>query len=408
MPARLCIIFTGVKLVENFVFEYPTKVYFGRGAVKNYLSAELKKYGRTVMLAYGGGSLKRNGVYDEVLSVLKDCGKTVVEFSGIMPNPTYAKVQEGAALACENKVDLILAVGGGSVIDCCKIVALQANFAGDVWAEELEKHAFPASAPIPLGAVVTVSGTGSEMNGGGVITNEEKKIKTGLFAAAPVFSVLDPAYTLSVPFPQVMSGAFDTLSHAMETYFGCPDEDNVSDDISEAVMRSVIKNMRVLLSDSQNYAARSNLMWDSAIAENGILKIGKKTVFQVHMIEHQLGAYTDCNHGMGLAALHPAYYRHIAGAAPAKFARFAQNVWGISAEGQTQLQLAFEGIEALASFINECGLPARLSQLKMKGEPEELLSDRSLEEIAYSVPILPGNYKKLTGEEIFEILKECR
>ena len=393
--------------MENFVFEYPTKVYFGKGAVKSYLSSELKKYGETVMLAYGGGSVKRNGVYSEVLSVHGECGKKVVEFSGIMPNPTYAKVQEGAALAREYNVGLILAVGGGSVIDCCKIVALQANFSGDVWEEEIEKHSFPAAAPIPLGAIVTVSGTGSEMNGGGVITNEDKKIKTGLFAAAPRFSILDPEYTMSVPFPQVMSGAFDTLSHAMETYFGYPNEDNVSDDIGEAVMRSVIRNMRVLLKDRNNYTARSNLMWDSAMAENGVLKIGKKTDFEVHMMEHQLGAYTDCNHGMGLAVLHPVYYRHIVREGLPKFVRFAKNVWEIPAEGKTDVQLALAGIDALAAFIKECGLPSHLTELKMKDSPEKLLTDRALEEIAYSTTILPGSYKRMTGSEIYEIFKEC-
>ena len=393
--------------MENFVFEYPTKVYFGNGAVKRHLAGELGKYGPTVMLAYGGGSIKRNGVYEEVLSVLESCGKKVVEFGGIMPNPTYAKVQEGAAIARENKVDLILAVGGGFAIDCSKIVALQANFEGDVWEEELERHSFPSVKPVPLGAIVTVSGTGSEMNGGGVITNEQKRIKTGLFAAAPAFSILDPMYTMSVPFAQVMSGAFDTLSHAMETYFGYPDGDNVSDDINEAVMRSVIRNMRVLISDSGNYEARSNLMWDSAMAENGILKIGKKTDFEVHMMEHQLGAYTDCNHGIGLAVLHPVYYRHIVREGLAKFVRFAKNVWDVPAEGKTDIRLALAGIDALAAFIKECGLPSRLTELKMKARPEELLSDRALEEIAYSTTILPGSYKRMTGGEIYEILKEC-
>ena len=245
--------------MESFVFEYPTKVYFGQGAAKQYLCKELEQYGNTVLLAYGGGSIKRNGVYEEIFNILREAGKTVVEFSGIMPNPTYAKVQEGAELARNHGVDLILAVGGGSVIDCCKIAALQAKTNEDVWEAELIEKRFPKCSPIPLGAVVTVSGTGSEMNAGGVITNEEKKMKTGLFAIAPRFAVLDPTYTMSVPFPQVMSGAFDTLSHAMETYFGYPNGDNVSDDINEAVMKSVIRNMRILLKDPNNATARSNL-----------------------------------------------------------------------------------------------------------------------------------------------------
>lgn len=391
--------------MENFVFEYPAKVYFGKGAVKAHLAKELARYGDTVMLAYGGGSVKKNGVYDEIIAVLKDAGKKIVEFSGIMPNPTYAKVQEGAAIAKEKGVSLILAVGGGSVIDCCKIVALQAKTDEDVWTAELQEGRFPklSGALLPLGAVVTVSGTGSEMNAGGVITNEKKKIKTGLFGVSPRFAVLDPEYTMSVPFAQVMSGAFDTLSHAMETYFGYPDEDNVSDDINEAVMKSTIRNMRALLKDHNDYTARSNLMWDSAMAENGILKIGKKTDFQAHMIEHQLGAYTDCNHGMGLAVIQPVYYRHIVKEGLPKFVRFAKNVWGISGEGKTEIQLALAGIDALADFIKECGLPARLSRLNVKTP----ITDRILEEAAYSTTIQPFSYKKMTGGEIYEILKEC-
>ena len=235
----------GYVMMNNFIFENKTKVYFGKGGVKEYLGGLLANFGETVMLAYGGGSIKRNGVYDEIMGILNAQGKCVVEFSGIMSNPTYAKVQEGAKLARENHVDLILAVGGGSVSDCCKVI----------------------------------------------------------------------------------SGAFDTLSHAMETYFGKPDENNLSDDINEAVMRSVIRNIRILLTDSENYDARSELAQASAMAENGVLKIGKVTDFQAHQIEHQLGAYTNCNHGAGLAVIHPVLYRHIYKSGAARFARFAQNVW---------------------------------------------------------------------------------
>ena len=390
--------------MENFVFEYPTKVYFGKGEAKEHLGKELECYGKTVMLAYGGGSVKKNGIYEEITEILREHGKTVVEFTGIMPNPTYAKVLEGAKIAREKDVDLILAVGGGSVIDCCKVVALQAVVNEDVWESEIGKRKIPAGNPIPLGAIVTVSGTGAEMNGGAVITNEEKRIKTGIYARAPRFSILDPEYTMSVPFPQVLSGAFDTLSHAMETYFGYPNEDNVSDDINEAVMRSVITNMRVLLKDPQNYEARSNLMWDSAMAENGLLKLGKKTDFQVHQIEHQLGAYTDCNHGQGLAVIHPVYYRHIFKDGLPKFIKFAKNVWGLKKGKKSNCDWALSGIDALAAFIDECGLPTRLTQLKTKTP----ISDRMLEEVAYSTNLMPGSYKKLTHGEIYDILMECK
>ena len=385
--------------MNNFIFENRTKVYFGKGGVKEYLGCLLKKYGSTVMLAYGGGSIKKNGVYDEVMGILNARGKTVIEFSGIMPNPTYQKVQEGAKLARENHVDLILAVGGGSVSDCCKVISAQAKLDEDVWEMQYTKHTYPSEF-IPLGTIVTVFGTGSEMNNGAVITHEEKKIKGALWGAQADFAFLDPMYTLSVPFGQVISGAFDTLSHAMETYFGKPDENNLSDDLSEAVMRSVIRNIRILLKEPDSYEARSELAWASAMAENGVLKIGKVTDFQAHMIEHQLGAYTNCNHGKGLAVIHPVLYRHICKAGAMRFARFAQNVWGIAPK-ETEEATAFAGVEALAAFIKEIGLPTTFAEL---GIPE----DTNLRSVADSTNITPGCCKKLTHDEIYEILLECR
>lgn len=383
--------------MNNFIYENKTKVYFGKEGVREYLGCLLKGYS-TVMLAYGGGSIKKNGVYDEVTEILDSAGKTVVEFSGIMPNPTYAKVREGAKTARENNVDFILAVGGGSVIDCCKIISAQAKIDEDVWENETVKKKFPTEF-IPMGAIVTASGTGSEMNAGAVITNEAEKIKCGLFGAQADFAFLDPMYTMSVPFGQVISGAFDTLSHAMETYFGKPSENNLSDDINEAVMRSVIKNMKVLLTDRENYNARSELMWASSMAENGILKIGKITDFQAHQIEHQLGAYTDCNHGKGLAVIHPVLYRHIYKDGLEKFARFAKNVWGITDKNSAE-ETALAGIAALENFIKEVGLPTKFSEM---GIPE----NTDLKAIADSTNITAGCCKKLTHEEILDILKEC-
>ena len=304
-------------MMNNFIFENKTKVYFGKGGVKEYLGGLLANFGETVMLAYGGGSIKCNGVYDEIMGILNAQGKCVVEFSGIMSNPTYAKVQEGAKLARENHVDLILAVGGGSVSDCCKVT----------------------------------------------------------------------------------SGAFDTLSHAMETYFGKPDENNRSDDINEAVMRSVIRNIRILLTDPENYDATSELAQASAMAENGVLKIGKVTDFQAHQIEHQLGAYTNCNHGAGLAVIHPVLYRHIYKSGAARFARFAQNVWGIAPKGSDE-ETAVAGIDALAAFIKEIGLPTSFAEL---GIP----ADTDFRAIADSTNVTAGCCKKLTHDEIYEILQEC-
>ena len=385
--------------MNNFIFENKTKVYFGKGGVKEYLGCLLDHYGDTVMLAYGGGSIKRNGVYDEVMGILNAKGKRVVEFSGIMSNPTYAKVQEGAKLARENHVDLILAVGGGSVSDCCKVVSAQAKLDEDVLEMQYTKHTYPSEF-IPLGTIVTVFGTGSEMNNGAVITHEEKKIKGALWGAQAEFAFLDPSYTLSVPMKQVISGAFDTLSHAMEAYFGKPDENNLSDDINEAVMRSVIRNIRVLLTDPENYNARSELAWASAMAENGILKIGKVTDFQAHQIEHQLGAYTNCNHGAGLAVIHPVLYRHIYKSGAARFARWAQNVWCVAPKGSDD-ETALAGINALASFIKEINLPTTFAEL---GIP----ADTDFRAVADSTNITAGCCKKLTHDEIYDILCECK
>ena len=385
--------------MNNFIFENRTKVYFGKGGVKEYLGCLLKNYGGTVMLAYGGGSIRRNGVYDEITSILRAQGKRIVEFSGIMSNPTYAKVQEGAKLARENHVDLILAVGGGSVSDCCKVVSAQAKLDEDIWEMQYTKHTY-SSEFIPLGTIVTVFGTGSEMNNGAVITHEEKKIKGALWGAQADFAFLDPDYTMSVPMKQVISGAFDTLSHAMETYFGKPDENNLSDDMNEAVMRSTIRNIRILLKDPKNYEARSELAWASAMAENGVLKIGKVTDFQGHMIEHQLGAYTNCNHGAGLAVIHPVLYRHIYKSGAAQFARWAQNVWDIEPKESNE-ETALAGINALSSFIKEIGLPTTFAEL---GIP----ADTDFRAVADSTVLTPGCCKKLNHDEIYDILCECK
>ncbi len=380
--------------MQKFVYEYATKVYFGEGAAKEHLAEAVSGYGQNVMLAYGGGSVKKNGIYDEVKKILEDAGKRVTDFSGIMSNPTYAKVQEGAALAKKEEIDFILAVGGGSVIDCCKIVAAQAKTDKDLWEMEMTDHQFPAEA-VPMGAVVTASGTGAEMNGGAVITNEEKVIKAGMAAAAPRFAILDPAYTASVPRMQVISGAFDTLSHAMETYFGNSDQDNVSDDVALAIMRNTVVNMKRLMGNINDMQARGNLMWDSAMAENGILKVGRVTDFQAHQLEHQLGAYTDCNHGQGLAVIHPAYYRHVVKDAEEKFAKFGKEVFGVDT--------AEKSVEALADFIRECGLPTKMGELNSKAE----ITPELLRNVADTCNVIKCGPRELSRDEIYDILMEC-
>lgn len=386
--------------MNNFVYCNTTKVYFGNDVVQSDLPTILNGYGDKVMLAYGGGSIKKNGLYDEVMRILTDAGKTVVEWAGIMPNPTYAKVLEGAKLARENDVDLILAVGGGSVSDCCKIVSAQAKTSEDIWEMETVQKKYPTQF-IPLGVIVTVAGTGSEMNNGAVITNEDEKIKTGLLGAQADFALLDPNITMSVPMRQVISGAFDTLSHAMETYFGKPARNNLSDDINEALQRSVIAHTRTLLADPNDYDARSELLWAASMAENGILKIGKQTDFECHQMEHQIGAYTNCNHGAGLAVLHPVYYRYIYKDGLDKFRRWAVNVWGVEEDAKTPEQIAKEGIDALEAYIHELGLPSTLRELGVTDSMD-------LKHIADSVHLSAGSCKDLTHEDIYEIFKACR
>lgn len=385
--------------MNNFKMTNMPKVYFGQGALKEALNTELKTVGDNVLLAYGGGSIKKTGIYDEVVTLLKEAGKNIFEFNGIMSNPTYAKVLEGAKIVKDNQIDFIIAVGGGSVIDCCKIVSAQAKVDQDIWQMEFVDGKLPTEF-IPMAAVTTASGTGSEMNNGAVITNEELKIKAGMLGALSKFAVLDPAYTLTVPMKQVISGAFDTLSHAMETYFGKPLENNVSDEINEAIMRNTIRNIRAAIKEPQDIQARSELMWDSAMAENGILKLGKVTDFQAHQIEHQLGAYTDCNHGQGLAVIHPVLYRHIYEAGVSKFARFAKEVWHVDDTNLTEKETALKGIEALADFIKEIGLPTTLTQMNITDVD-------MLKKVADSSNITAGCCKQLSHDEIFEILKEC-
>ena len=386
--------------MNPFTYSYPTKAYFGENAAANHLAAELAEVGTNVMLAYGGGSIKKNGIYDELLGVLKDAGKTVTEFAGIMSNPTYAKVQEGAVLAKEKNIDFILAVGGGSVIDCCKIISAQAKLDKDIWELEYTDHKQPTEF-IPMGTVVTAFGTGAEMNNGAVITNEEKMLKSALWGAFYSFAILDPAYTMTMSMKQVISGAFDSLSHSMETYMGSPREVNLSDEINEATQRNIIRNIRATLKDPQDIQARSELIWAAAMAENGILKIGKATDFQCHMLEHQLGAYTDCNHGQGLAVLHPVLYRHMMPEANHQFARLAVEVWGIEPAGKTEAELATDFVDALADFIREIGLPTTFAEMNIKEETD-------YKAIADSTVLTGGCVKKFTREELLEVLLECR
>ena len=326
----------------------------------------------------------------------------MVEFPGIMPNPTYDKVMEGARLAKSSGVQMILGIGGGSVMDCCKAVSLAAQCENDPWRNYWEQRGIIDFDLIPVGVIPTLAGTGSECNGAAVITNREKKRKTGYdyTACNPCFALMDPVYTFSASKEQMASGAFDSLTHIMETYFSAPDEQNVSDAICEALMRSVILNIRLALEDPLDYTARSNLFWGSTLSENRLIKLGKQCDFACHLIAHQLGAYTDCGHGQAMAVLQPAYCRHIYGNGTEKLARFAGNVWGIRQEGKTKEELAEEGIRKLDEFIGKTGLPRTLRDLGIEDRKE-------LKKIAESCTDSPGSSRRLTPAEILEILMEC-
>ena len=386
-------------MLGNFTFCNPTRLYFGEGAIQN-LKGELAKYGSTVMLVYGGGSIKKNGIYDGVMAVLKECGKKVVEDGGVMPNPTSAKLAEGARIARENNVDLILAVGGGSVCDYSKAVSVSAYCEDDPWQKYYIRFEEPTCKIIPVGCVLTMVGTGSEMNGGAVITNHEQKLKIGhVFGTEvfPKFSVLDPAYTYTLPKYQMVAGFYDIMSHILEQYFSGED-DNTSDYIAEGLLRSLIHSSLIAVENPRDYEARSNIMWTATWALNTLTAQGKTTDWEVHMIGQAVGAYTDATHGMTLAAVSMAYYRYIMPFGLKKFARYAVNVWGVNAEGKSEEQVATEGLVAMESWMNKIGLVMNLKDLGVTPDMIEGIADATL--------IMQGGYKVLTREEVIDILKQ--
>ncbi len=394
----------------SFTYCNPTKLYFGKNALKN-MASELEKYGPTVQLIYGGGSIKKNGIYDEVVDALTACGKTVVEDGGVMPNPTVDKLREGVRIAQENKVDLLLAVGGGSCCDYAKAVSVSVNCGDDPWEKYYVRFEEPDCEIVPVGCVLTMVGTGSEMNGGAVITNHETKQKIGhVFGTEvmPKFTVLNPVYTLSLPHYQMVAGIYDIFNHICEQYFSGAD-DNVSDYLSEGLMRSLIHSSRIANKDPQDYEARSNIMWTATWALNTLLSRAKTTDWMVHMLGQAAGAHTDATHGMTLAAVSLPYYRYLvksaveeAGPASeaciAKFARFATEVWKLEQGGRSEEELAYAGLDALEDWMKELGLVMNLTEL---GASEEMV-----EGIADSTIILKGGYKVLTREEVVEILRQ--
>lgn len=384
----------------DFTYYNPTKIYFGKDALQN-LPAELAHYGNTVLLVYGKGSVKKLGLYDQVMEMLAQAGKTVVELPGIKSNPTYAQLQEGARLVREHQVDLILAVGGGSVIDCSKGISVAAYCERDPWQKYWVNMEEVTNPVVPVGSILTMAGTGSEMNGGSVITNDEVKMKNGRVFEPnvyPKFSILNPEYTYTVPKYQMVSGIFDTMSHLMEQYFSGED-DNTTDYLIEGVMDSLIHSAREALQDPHSYQARSNIMWCATLGLNTLTGLSKTQDWEVHNIEHQIGAYTDCAHGAGLAVVSPHYYRYIAPYGLDQFVRFAQKVWKVDTTGMTKEQAAMAGIDKLAEFIRELGLPTTLRELGVT-------SPEMAAEIANST-YPGGGYKKLDTADIQEILKQA-
>ena len=387
-------------MLGNFEYCNPTKLYFGEESL-DYLNVELPKYGKNVALVYGGGAIKKNGIYSEVVKILQDNGKDVAEIAGVMPNPTVAKLYEGVEIARKHNVDLLLAVGGGSVCDYAKAVSVSVNCEEDPWNKYFLRSEEPDCEIIPVGCVLTMAGTGSEMNAGAVITNQETKQKRGhVFLSEeimPKFSVLNPRYTMTLPEYQMVSGIYDIFNHICEQYFSGED-DNTSDYISEGLMRSLLVSSRIACENPQNYEARSNIMWTATWALNTLVDKGKSTDWMVHMLGQAIGGYTNATHGMTLSAVSLPYYRYIMQFGLPKFKRFAMNVWGIDAEEKSDVQVAEEGLAAMEKWMKELGLVMNIAEL---GVSEEMI-----EGIADVTVVQQGGYKVLDRDEIVQILRE--
>ena len=387
-------------MLGNFSYCNPTKLYFGEDSLK-YLNEELPKYGKNVQLIYGGGSIKKNGIYDQVVEILKAQGKNIIEDGGVMPNPTVEKLYEGIEIARENNVDLLLAVGGGSCCDYAKAVSVSVNCKEDPWEKYYIRFEEPDCETLPVGCVLTMAGTGSEMNAGSVITNHKSKMKVGhVFAderIMPRFSILNPKFTMTLTKRQMIAGIYDIFNHICEQYFS-GDDDNTSDYLSEALMRSVIHSSKIVVQNPQDYEARSNIMWTATWALNTLISRGKSTDWMVHMIGQAVGAYTDATHGMTLSAVSLPYYRYILPYGVAKFKRFAVEVWNVSTDGKTDEQIALEGLSKMENWMKELGLALSITELGANKDMVEGITDSTL--------IMNGGYKVLDRDEIVEILKE--
>ena len=378
-------------MLGNFTYCNPTKLHFGENSLE-MLKDELSHYGKNILLTYGGGSIKKTGLYDEIVKILKDCEKNITELPGVMPNPTVEKLYEGAKLARESEADLILAVGGGSVCDYSKAVSVSAYCNEDPWEKYYLKMEDVDNKIIPVGCVLTMVGTGSEMNGGAVITNHKSKLKIGhVFGenVYPKFAILNPKLTYTLPKYQMVAGFFDIMNHITEQYFSGTD-DSTSDYLMEGLMKSLIHSSEIAVNDPENYEARSNIMWIATWALNTFVAMGKSTDWMVHMIGQSVGAYTDATHGMTLAAVALPYYRYILPYGTEKFKRFAINVWNVNPEGKNDEQVALEGLSAMEIWMKKLGLVMNITELGATPDMIEGIADGTF--------LLDGGYKQLTRD----------
>ncbi|WP_449537392.1 iron-containing alcohol dehydrogenase [Ferdinandcohnia sp. Marseille-Q9671] len=384
--------------MQNFTYYNPTKLIFGKGQLEE-LKNEIPQYGKKVLLVYGGGSIKRNGLYDQVSSILGEMGAEVYELPGVEPNPRLSTVRKGIDICQSEGIEFLLAVGGGSVIDCTKAIAAGAKYDGDVWDFMTRKAV--ATAALPLGTVLTIAATGSEMNAGSVITNWETNEKYGWGSPAvfPKFSILDPVYTYSLPKDQTVYGMVDMMSHVFEHYFHHEANTLTQDQWCESILRTVIETAPKLLNDLENYDYRATIMLNGTLALNGMLNMGYSGDWATHNIEHAVSAVYDIPHGGGLAIIFPNWMKHTLDENVGRYKQMAVRVFNVSTEGKEDRDVALEGIEKLREFWNSIGAPSRLADYGIGEENLELMADKT---VVYGEF---GRFKQLTKRDSLEILR---
>lgn len=384
--------------MRSFQFYNPTRLIFGKGQLEA-LKTEVPKYGKRVLLVYGGGSIKRSGLYDQVLGLLKEIGVEVTELAGVEPNPRLSTVHKGVDLCKTNGIELILAVGGGSVLDCAKAIAVGAKYDGDMW--DFAQRKAVAQDALPLGTVLTMAATGSEMNSGSVITNQETQEKLGWGSAHsfPAFSILDPVNTYTVPKDQTVYGMVDMMSHVLEHYFHLDPNTPVQLGFCETILRTVMEAAPRLVDDLENYELRETILYCGTMALNGVLNMGLAGDWATHNIEHAVSAVYDIPHGGGLAILFPHWMRHNLDVKVDRFKRLAINVFDVNSEGKSDRQIAEEGIDALSKFWTSIGAPNRLADYDIDDSQIEVMADKAM----LFGPF--GNFKKLQREDVVSIYK---